>query len=138
MQMRNVIIAVLVIAVGGLVWWWSAASREVAATNASLAEVKLPELSVQAKQGEAAFNTRCAACHGQNASGLDGKGPPLIHIIYETGHHGDAAFFLAAKNGVRAHHWPFGDMPPVENITDDELVEIVHYVRELQRANGIF
>jgi mono/diheme cytochrome c family protein len=48
------------------------------------------------------------------------------------------AFVLAARNGVRAHHWPFGDMPPVEErLTDGELGAIVAYVRELQRANGI-
>jgi len=45
---------------------------------------------------------------------------------------------LAARNGVRAHHWPFGNMPPVEQrLTDGELGAIVAYVRELQRANGI-
>ena len=48
------------------------------------------------------------------------------------------AFVLAARNGVRAHHWPFGNMPPVEQpLTDGELAAIIAYVRELQRANGI-
>ena len=48
------------------------------------------------------------------------------------------AFVLAARNGVRAHHWPFGDMPPVgQPLTDGELAAIIAYVRELQRANGI-
>ncbi|HSM30420.1 MAG TPA: c-type cytochrome, partial [Woeseiaceae bacterium] len=63
--------------------------------------------------------------------------PPLIHRIYEPNHHGDQSFYLAAKQGVRSHHWPFGDMPPVESITDAEVGQIVAYVRTLQRANGI-
>lgn len=106
---------------------------------ASLAEVIVPqELSAAARQGETFFNAACASCHGTNAAGKDGIAPPLIHRIYEPGHHGDMAFVLAARNGVRAHHWPFGNMPPVEQIlTDAELGAIVAYVRELQRANGI-
>jgi len=41
------------------------------------------------------------------------------------------------RNGVRAHHWKFGSMPPVDGITDAEDGTIVAYVRALQRANGI-
>lgn len=75
--------------------------------------------------------------HGADATGQEGVAPPLVHKIYEPSHHGDQAFFLAAKQGVRAHHWRFGDMPPVEGITDPEIERIVTYIRTLQRANGI-
>jgi len=60
-----------------------------------------------------------------------------VHAIYEPGHHGDLAFKRAAMNGVRAHHWPFGNMPPVQGITRADIGAIVAYVRALQRANGI-
>ncbi len=90
-----------------------------------------------AKLGEQDFNANCAACHGKNAAGTN-SGPPLIHRIYEPNHHADIAFKLAAKRGVRAHHWGFGNMPPQEQVKDYELVRIVAYVRELQKANGIF
>jgi hypothetical protein len=40
--------------------------------------------------------------------------------------------------GVQAHHWRFGNMPPVEGITRAEVATIITYIRELQRANGIF
>ncbi|WP_328600481.1 c-type cytochrome [Mesorhizobium xinjiangense] len=79
----------------------------------------------------------CAACHGDDAGGRDGIGPPLVHIIYEPNHHSDAAFLLAARSGVRQHHWGFGDMPPVAEVEDAEIAAIVAYVRALQRANGI-
>lgn len=36
-----------------------------------------------------------------------------------------------------AHHWTFGDMPPQTGLTRADVVAIVTYVRELQRANGI-
>jgi len=106
-------------------------------TGKAMASVVVPDLSRSAQEGEALFNRSCASCHGKNAAGQDGTAPPLIHKIYEPNHHADASFHLAAKNGVRAHHWQFGSMPPVEGIADAELDSIVSYVRELQRANGI-
>lgn len=47
------------------------------------------------------------------------------------------AFQMAVVQGVRAHHWPFGDMPPQEGLTRADVRNIIAYVRELQRANGI-
>ena len=57
--------------------------------------------------------------------------------MYQPAHHGDVAFELAVRRGVRAHHSRFGDMPPQPAVTADEVVQITRYVRELQRANGI-
>ncbi|HCE71851.1 c-type cytochrome [Ruegeria pomeroyi] len=106
--------------------------------GAPLAEVTLPtELSQNARIGQRAFEAKCAVCHGQNAAGQNGVAPPLVHPIYRPGHHADAAFLIAARNGVRAHHWKFGNMPPVEGITDGEVQMITRYIRELQQANGI-
>jgi mono/diheme cytochrome c family protein len=108
------------------------------AQGAAIAEVTLPgRLSPLAQMGARAFNAKCAACHGANASGHQGKGPPLVHKIYESGHHGDMAFVMAARNGVRAHHWRFGNMPPVDGVTDADVKAITAYVRALQKANGI-
>ena len=106
--------------------------------DGALAAVSLPEnLSQNAQIGKLAFGVKCASCHGTNAAGQDGIAPPLVHIIYEPGHHGDEAFQRAAAIGVRAHHWPFGNMPAVEGITRGDVKMITSYVRELQRANGI-
>jgi len=106
--------------------------------NDALAEVLLPEaLSQNAEVGKRAFEAKCASCHGMNAVGQEGVAPPLVHVIYEPNHHGDESFQRAAELGVRAHHWPFGDMPAVEGITRADVTMIVAYIRELQRANGI-
>jgi mono/diheme cytochrome c family protein len=96
----------------------------------------IPELSRPAREGKAAFERHCIRCHGPDASGTT-QGPPLVHRVYEPGHHGDEAFRLAIKRGTRAHHWRFGDMPPVPGITDPEIATVIHYIRELQRANGM-
>ena len=100
--------------------------------------VALPAtLSADALVGKRGFDAKCAQCHGQNAAGQNGVAPPLVHKIYEPNHHSDAAFLLAAKNGVRSHHWKFGNMPPVKGLTDADLKYIARYVRELQKENGI-
>lgn len=104
----------------------------------ALVSVILPaSFSEREKIGARAYEASCAVCHGINARGKDGVAPPLVHKIYEPGHHGDMAFVLAAQNGVRAHHWKFGNMPPVEGITRADVLNIVAYVRVLQRENGI-
>ncbi|MCB1383720.1 MAG: cytochrome c [Notoacmeibacter sp.] len=94
-------------------------------------------LSPAATTGREAFNANCAACHGINGAGNDGHGPPLIHRIYEPNHHGDDSFRLAALHGVRAHHWPFGNMPAQPQVSPGEIETIIAYVREVQQANGI-
>ena len=94
-------------------------------------------LSPPAQDGERAFNARCALCHGAGAAGT-GIGPPLVHPVYEPGHHQDFAFRNAVRNGVTAHHWQFGNMPPLPGVSDAEIDNIICYVRELQRAQGIF
>ena len=106
------------------------------ANEPDLASLTVPELTPDQEDGRALFDANCAACHGVNAAGSD-QGPPLVHRIYEPSHHGDMAFVLAARQGVRAHHWRFGNMPAVEGVSEEDILQITAYVRALQRANGI-
>ena len=119
----------VVVAIAGLAAW---ALRPAVL----VAEVTIPSFSPQAQWGETLFVDNCAVCHGVNAAGTD-KGPPLLHNYYHPGHHGDGAFYAAAKLGVLQHHWRFGNMPPQPQLGDAEIAAIVRYVRELQVANGI-
>ena len=108
------------------------------APGAAMAAVSLPDtFSEQAQIGQRVYDAVCAACHGDNAAGRMGAGPPLVHKIYEPSHHGDMAFLLAVQNGVQSHHWRFGNMPAQEGLTRADVAAIVAYVRELQKANGI-
>lgn len=132
-NLKYLIIALVVGSIGILVLQIAGPKRT---TTGFVVAVTVPELSPQAARGKAAFDANCAACHGINAAGT-GNGPPLVHNIYNPGHHADGSFFLAAKNGVRAHHWRYGDMPPQPQVTPDQMTTIVRYVRELQAANGI-
>ncbi len=86
--------------------------------------------------GQALFTTHCAVCHGSSAGGT-AQGPSFLSSIYAPSHHSDMSFSLAVKQGVRAHHWAFGDMPPMPQVTDEEVVQITTYVRWLQRQTGV-
>ncbi len=108
------------------------------AGGAPMVEIVLPKtLSAAAQAGKQLFDENCISCHGPNAVGREELGPPLVHIVYEPGHHGDESFQRAVALGVRAHHWRFGNMAPVEGLARDDVALIVAYIRELQRANGI-
>jgi len=89
-----------------------------------------------AGKGEGLFNQYCARCHGRGARGTDME-PPLVHRFYKPAHHGDMTFYLAARSGVRHHHWDFGDMPPVQGVSATEVGHIIAYVRRQQRRAGI-
>lgn len=146
---KKIIIIAIVLLLGGAAFWVNNNDSMMGGMSAGnmnkddmssakpLVEITIPELGLVATKGERLFNENCAACHNNSAVGRDGVGPPLVHKIYEPSHHGDESFQLAAKNGVRAHHWQFGDMPPVEGLNRADVSTIITYVRELQRANGI-
>jgi len=126
----------LVVLVLALAWASPGWSQRIRDLPPSALGISMPTLSAQATAGQKTFDANCASCHGRFATGSD-KGPPLIHDIYNPGHHADEAFQRAALNGVKQHHWRFGDMPPQPQVSAEQLAQIVRYVRELQQANGI-
>lgn len=95
-----------------------------------------PGLMPNPTVGKTLFEKNCASCHGMDLKGTK-LGPPFLHPYYVSSHHGDAAFQLAAKNGVNAHHWQFGDMKPLPDVTPDDVAHITAYVRYQQRRAGI-
>ncbi len=114
---------------GGAIWWMTRG-------GGAQVDVAVPLLTGAAVRGEQVFAANCARCHGKNAAGSY-YGPPLVHRLYEPGHHGDRAFLRAATRGVRAHHWKFGNMPPVRGVSGPDIRSVVAFVRALQVANGI-
>ena len=87
--------------------------------------------------GETLFNTHCSGCHGGLALGTD-HGPPLLSRVYAPSNHDDAHFYRAAQQGVQAHHWTFGNMPPMPGVTRGDVTQIIAYVRWLQEQVGIW
>jgi mono/diheme cytochrome c family protein len=126
----------LLVSVGCSTEETTAPRYQAAPPSSASPAVVVPDLSDTAQAGEQMFNANCALCHGPNASGTN-LGPPLVHKIYEPGHHQDFTIQSAVRNGVPAHHWQFGNMPPVPTVSDEDVPNIICYIRELQRANGI-
>jgi mono/diheme cytochrome c family protein len=106
------------------------------ATDDAAVTAARSDFSETAVAGEELFDANCALCHGAKAAGTT-QGPTLIDRIYHPGHHSDFSFRRAVAQGVRQHHWTFGDMLPVATVTADGVEQIICYIRELQRANGI-
>ena len=135
---RAAILLVLAAVLGAVGYLHFGGGGDTARTGPPIVSVNVPAtLSARAQLGRKTYEANCASCHGRNAAGQDGVAPPLVHIVYEPGHHGDESFQRAVARGVRAHHWRFGDMPPVAGLTRRDVAAVVAYVRELQRANGI-
>ncbi|MDE0137973.1 MAG: cytochrome c [bacterium] len=107
------------------------------ASGAQTVSVEVPDLSHVAREGAELFTANCSECHGPTAGGSS-QGPPLVHKIYEPGHHADFSFVRAVETGSPQHHWNFGDMEPVPGLSPEDLNKVICYVRELQYANGIF
>lgn len=85
--------------------------------------------------GEALYAERCASCHGSDLRGT-GEGPSHLSMVYEPGHHPDESFEAAVRQGVREHHWNFGDMPVIQGLGDEDVEAIIQYVRTVQKAEG--
>lgn len=142
---RKTILAILIILIIGFGAFQWLTLKNADTTLAGKAELRGPLVSVllpeqfssNALVGKRIFDTNCLACHGRNAAGQEGVAPPLIHKIYEPSHHGDESFQRAVALGVRAHHWRFGNMPPIAGLSRADVALVITYIRELQRTNGI-
>ena len=88
-------------------------------------------------KGKLLFEKNCSSCHGKDLKGSK-QGPPFLHRFYKPSHHGDAAFYRAGLKGVTAHHWRFGDMPPVKGITELKLKNIIAYIRFYQKQKNLY
>lgn len=94
------------------------------------------EFEADAATGRRLFLAHCVECHGRRAQGTD-RGPPLVDPVYRRSHHADLTIHFAVRDGVREHHWDFGDMPPQPQISPEEAGHIIAYIRGLQRQAGI-
>ena len=98
-----------------------------------------PDIAVQdadlVATGEDLYVAHCSECHGADLRGTD-RGPSHLSEVYKPDHHADGAFLFAVQSGSRAHHWQFGDMPPISGLSTGDVEAIVAFVREQQRIHG--
>lgn len=85
--------------------------------------------------GAAVYASKCASCHGGDLGGTS-QGPSHLSIVYEPSHHPDGAFATAVRNGAQQHHWEFGPMPPVGGMSDEDIADVIAFVRSEQERQG--
>ncbi len=138
---QKVVVAVVAVLSALIVAWsylpgFPGGSSTASNAGSTAQTLVLPEFTTLAQAGQEAFQQNCSACHGATATGTD-RGPSLIDTIYRPGVHSDMAIVLAPRNGVRSHHWRFGNMPRIDGVTEEQIRGIIQFIRELQKANGI-
>lgn len=84
------------------------------------------------------FVASCAACHGQGAEGIEGLGLPLITSGYIRGTSDQdlIGFIKRGRPTWDADNTTGLDMPPKGGnpaITDEQLQQIIEYIRALQK-----
>lgn len=114
-----------------------ACDKQNGATKPPVSYLPPADFVANAEQGAPLYAQHCARCHGEQGKGTN-AGPPLMHKYYEPNHHADQAFYRAVNKGVQAHHWNFGNMPPVEGVSPEQAGHIIAHIRALQRAAGIY
>ena len=98
---------------------------------------KAPKIPFKFSLGLSKYRNMCSNCHGKWGDGTE-QGPPLMHPFYKPSHHADSAFYRAALKGVRAHHWKFGNMPPVAGVTSKDVDRILPFIRWLQQEKKVY
>jgi len=90
-----------------------------------------------AANGQELFKSTCAACHGQNAEGIDGLGTDMHdNEFIQSQSNADLIVFIAVGRSVTDPDNTTGvDMPPKggdSSLTETDLADIVDYLRTLQ------
>ena len=105
----------------------SMAHEWMAPENAANVENPIELNEVSAEKGRNIYAENCAACHGENAEGLDAveigleMGSPNLKKRIKT--HNDGDFFWKIKQGR-------GDMPSFsEALSDENIWEVINYIR---------
>lgn len=107
-----------------------------ALAGAACSDDDQPRAAGTGSAGAELYDQACASCHGTDLRGTD-QGPSHLSQVYAPDHHPDASFRAAITQGSPAHHWTFGDMPPVEGLSEDEIDLIIGYIREQQEINRL-
>jgi len=90
-----------------------------------------------AAQGQELFKSTCAACHGQNAEGIDGLGTDMNNNEFiQSQSNAELIVFIAVGRSTTDPGNTTGvAMPPKggnSSLTDTDLADIVDYLRTLQ------
>ncbi|WP_295361973.1 copper-containing nitrite reductase [Arenimonas sp.] len=107
-----------------------AASMQPVATAAAAAASGTLTLEDQVAAGKALFAGTCSTCHGIEGAGMPGVFPPLAESDWMTRSHAElAAIVLNGLAGpIKVNGQDYNSvMPPMSQLTDDEVANILTY-----------
>ena len=98
---------------------------------ASCAPQPTKEVPAEFKSGQKHFHKICSNCHGADAMGKQTKAPKLIDVDYIQETFSDDDIFQTVIDGT-------DKIPSQRNkVTDEELKEIIDYLRYSQKAANL-
>ena len=108
------------------------AQANLAAVAAAAKAAKSGELTIaeQVKAGQALFAGTCSTCHSANGAGMPGVFPPLAKSDYLASPKNAIDAVLHGLSGpVKVNGQDYNSvMPPMNQLTDDEVANILTYV----------
>jgi nitrite reductase (NO-forming) len=109
-----------------------AAPNMTAVTTATASAAKgTMTLQEQMAAGKALFNGTCSVCHQSNGAGLPGVFPPLAKSDYlnNDAHKGAGVVVHGLAGKVKVNDKEYDSvMPPMNQLNDDEVANILTYV----------
>lgn len=110
---------------------YRAAGGAVLLLAACLAAAGCDQLMPQRTPGEALWRKRCAECHGLDGAGNTPRymGNPSADLIDDNWRHGgeEGSWEVVIREGV------FGQMPANEDLTPEQVRDLVRHLKELRR-----
>ena len=97
-------------------------------------------LDQQIKAGEALFNGTCSVCHQPNGQGIEGVFPPLAgsDLLAKDPHRAVQIVLNGLSGSVAVNGKLFNSvMPPMSQLNDDELANILTYVTHSWGNHGL-
>lgn len=108
---------------------------EVFSVEDAAVRVRAHSVPAEQERGRVLYSTACGSCHGTHGEGSE-QGPPMLHPL-QARMHGDFAFERAMREGVRPHHYQLGTMPPIGDLSPEDVGDIIGYVRWMQEVAGL-
>jgi nitrite reductase (NO-forming) len=109
------------------------ANANMQAVGVAAAAAKTGELTVedQVEAGKALFTGTCSTCHQANGEGMPGVFPPLAKSDYIAADpkHVPTVILHGLQGPVKVNGTDYNSiMPPMNQLTDDEVANIATYV----------
>jgi mono/diheme cytochrome c family protein len=98
--------------------------------------VSVPSVPGDVAAGAAVYERSCAGCHDAGAAG-DGGGVSLVDARFALPGFDDVAFVTAIVRGVSADGSEHGGMPRIRGLSEQDLADLLAFVRGLQRSAGL-